>query len=248
MILINMKAMKIKYLLVLFAILGFAGCHDVTVGYLRTTYAKYGIDSLHIGIGSYQAGIAEMDAKYPVLSEYKELREILDAIPSDELDAYLDESYELYDELEELDEVEDADRIAEIEARLAIIEPIVNALYRSWDIEGEFDYDEFMAIYEQYLWYFSAIASVESGGLPWTTATIEGVLGTEPITYSIANVTAEDGGDADVFKSELVMYGGGRMQLPFDCKAPKGKYRVSILVENEGYSNIVENAFTFIVD
>ena len=42
--------MKRIYTLLVIAALGFVGCQDVTVGYLRTTYAKYGIDSLHIGV------------------------------------------------------------------------------------------------------------------------------------------------------------------------------------------------------
>ena len=73
------------------------------------------------------------------------------------------------------------------------------------------------------------------------------MLGTQPITYSVADVTSVDG-DAELFKSELEIYGGGRMQLPFACKAPKGTYRVAILVENEGYSSLLENVFTFIIE
>lgn len=248
MIFINMRTMKTRYILLVIAIWGFVGCHDVTVGYLRTTYAKYGIDSLHVGVGSLNAQIEEMEIQYPPLKEWREA-DIRAAELEPVIDDYYREIDDLYAELEELDEEFDADRIAEIEERLEEVDGVIAEYERPWDIpyemedEGYCTYDEAEVLYNQYLSYFSTIEQ----GLPWTTATIEGVLGTEPIQYSIANVTSE-GGDAEVFRNELVIYGGGRMQLPFECKAPSGKYHVSILVENEGYSNLLENVFTFIID
>lgn len=248
MIFTNMGMMKTKYILLTIAILGIAGCHDITVGYLRTTYAKYGIDSLHVGLGSVNVLIEEMDVKYPPLKEWKEAEE-----EAAKYESVIDDYYNEYDELDyelgELDEVEDAERIDEINERMEVLENIIAIYERPWDFpwdmeaDGYCSYNEATVLYDQYLSYFATLEL----GVPWSTATIEGVLGTEPIQYSIANVTSEDG-DAEIFKDELVIYGGGRMQLPFDCKAPKGKYRVSILVENEGYSNVLENAFTFIVD
>ena len=175
-----------------------------------------------------------------------------DYVEAEKLIAELEPKIErLYQELEGLDEVQDYDRIDEIYALLDELEPQLDDAYNdSFDAQDVFyddmgiGYREMEIIRDQYLALFSTIEL----GLPWTTAMIEGVLGTQPIAYSIAGITAEDGGDAAILEKELVMYGGGRMQLPFDCKAPKGTYHVSILVENEGYSNHLDNIFTFIVD
>ena len=117
MIFINMRTMKTRYILLVIAIWGFVGCHDVTVGYLRTTYAKYGIDSLHVGVGSLNAQIEEMEIQYSPLKEWREA-EIRAAELEPVIDDYYREIDDLYAELEELDEEFDADRIAEIEERL----------------------------------------------------------------------------------------------------------------------------------
>ncbi len=257
MMFIDMKATKMKYLLLLFVVLGFAGCRDVTVGYLRTTYAKYGVDTLHLNVESIKVKIAELEEKYD--GGYGDmallgtaLRTVNEIGPN--LDNLKSERRKLNIELKGLDPDEDAERVKEIYARLDEIEADLGdyeeAQYNIEEGVAGFlimDFglteNEANSVCAQYISYFSTVEKK----FPWTTATIEGVLGTEPIHYSIAGVTSEDG-DAGIFQSELVMYGGGRMELPFEVKAPKGMYHVSILIENEGYSSIVENAFTFIVD
>ena len=112
-----------------------------------------------------------------------------------------------------------------------------------WDVFWNEGFDYVDPICDEYI---GLISKVEEA-IPWSTSTIEGVLGTQPIIYSIADVTSTDG-NANLFKEELVMHGGGRMQLPFACKAPKGTYRVAIIIENEGYSHRLDNVFTFIID
>lgn len=82
---------------------------------------------------------------------------------------------------------------------------------------------------------------------PWVTTKIQGVLGTPPINYRIANVTATEGGDAGLFREELTIRGGGTMLVPLVPRAPQGRYKVSIEIYNEGYTQIKENAFTFII-
>lgn len=83
---------------------------------------------------------------------------------------------------------------------------------------------------------------------PWVTTKIQGVLGTSPINYRIADVEASDGGDADILLEELIIRGAGIMQVPLSPKAPQGRYKVSIEVYNEGYSHIMNNVFTFIIE
>ena len=43
---------------------------------------------------------------------------------------------------------------------------------------------------------------------PWVTNQIQGVVGTAPIQYSLYDVKASDGGDAEIFKTELKIRGG----------------------------------------
>ena len=238
-----MRLASILYGVLLIGCLGMIGCQDVTVGYLRTDHAKYSVDTLHIGVGSVYEKIKDMETGYPPLKDYVEAEQVIAQLEK--------EMQVLYEELDGLDEVQDFERVDEIYTQLDELQPQLDDAYNKlFDAQDEFYYDmgisykEMEVIRDQYLALFSTIDL----GLPWTTAMIEGILGTQPITYSIAGITAEDGGDAAILKEELVMYGGGRMQLPFDCKAPKGTYHVSILVENEGYSNRLDNVFTFIVD
>lgn len=228
------------YIMILVACLGMAGCHETTVGYLRTEHANYGVDSLHVGVESIYNRIAEMEKEYPPLKGWVET--------NNRVEELIAETSELYEEMENLDG--DDPRLDEIWDRLDELNMLIDeGYYELYDYEYEFaemgiDGKGLEILRDQYMSLFSSIEL----GLPWTTAMIEGILGTQPISFSIASITAEDGGDADMFRNELVIFGGGRMQLPFECKSPKGTYRVSILVENEGYSSTLENIFTFIID
>lgn len=85
-------------------------------------------------------------------------------------------------------------------------------------------------------------------GNPWVTLPISGVLGTEPMIYSIENVYNEDSAAAELFGKSLSIIGGGKMLLKTDNKAPAGKYRISIRVENEGHSAVLKDIFVFIVE
>lgn len=80
---------------------------------------------------------------------------------------------------------------------------------------------------------------------PWVTQPIQGIAGTKPIFYTIESVSAVDGGNADVFKSELQIIGNGSFYYPLEHKAPAGKYTVSIRVTNEGYSHVIKDIYTF---
>ena len=82
---------------------------------------------------------------------------------------------------------------------------------------------------------------------PWVTNQIQGVIGPAPIQYSLYDVPATDGGDAEVFKKELKVRGGGILEMPFLPESPNGRYTVSLKVEAEEYSAIIENVFTFVI-
>lgn len=83
---------------------------------------------------------------------------------------------------------------------------------------------------------------------PWTTSAVDGVLGTDPIYYRIHEVKSTDG-DVAAFMKYLSVMGGGRLVVTWeDEQVPSGRYVVSIEISNEGYTKIVEDAFTFIVE
>lgn len=82
---------------------------------------------------------------------------------------------------------------------------------------------------------------------PWMSTSIQGVLGTSPLMYSVVDVKASEGGDAELFKSELKVRGGGLMELPLHPKAPIGNYTVTLKVENGDYSSILEDIYTFVL-
>ena len=83
---------------------------------------------------------------------------------------------------------------------------------------------------------------------PWVTSVLQGFSGTKPILFSIDKVVSSLGEmAASEFKEELTINGDGSMYYPMEHKAPAGVYDVSVRLTNEGYSKVIENAFTFIV-
>ncbi len=86
-----------------------------------------------------------------------------------------------------------------------------------------------------------------AGQFPWVSIQIQGVDGTFPIRYQIANVTTTNGGDVNVFKQQCKLRGDGAFEIPLNTTIPKGRYVVDITISNEGYSRLKKNAFKVIV-
>lgn len=82
---------------------------------------------------------------------------------------------------------------------------------------------------------------------PWVSPKMQGVIGTNPLLYGIEEVRASEGGNAELFKHLLRIRGGGRMEYPLISDTPPAEYTVSVRVYNEGYSQVVKDAFTFVV-
>ena len=82
----------------------------------------------------------------------------------------------------------------------------------------------------------------------WVSPKIQGVLGTNPLSYELVDVTVSEGGDKDLFIREVIVRGAGIMELPLYTKVPKGHYLVSLRVYNDDYSTESKDAFTFIVE
>lgn len=253
--------------LILFLILaGFslAGCHEVTVGFMKTENANYPIDTLRIfDTVAIRQEIAYLEiitkntadsltmvqdsltVRAEELEEEATSRFVSEiTIPSRELDGLLDDSLNHVAEIKILKE-----KIAKAHAE---IDPL---------------YDEADACLEQANEIAEILKNMDSSGneealatlkdlrqrvtrkvLPWTTSEIEGVDGTAPIFFYIESVRAEGGGNAEIFLSDLRIKGNGRMEVPYAFQAPAGIYHVSIRIENEGYSRVVEDVFTFIIN
>lgn len=85
--------------------------------------------------------------------------------------------------------------------------------------------------------------------VPWTTAQLEQILGTQPLIYSLAEIKTPNGTEAaNNFAEHLTILGGGRMYVDAKIDAPEGLYVISLKVENEGHSAILEDIFTFILE
>ena len=75
---------------------------------------------------------------------------------------------------------------------------------------------------------------------------IEGVEGTQPIYITIRQVTTTDG-DKVAFLKEVTVRGNGAFDIPVYNNIPAGTYQISLQVENEDYSDILEDNFTIVV-
>lgn len=84
---------------------------------------------------------------------------------------------------------------------------------------------------------------------PWISLAMQGYEGTQIILFDIASVTSTAGEEAAaLFRSEVSVRGGGVLQYPFENKAPVGRYTVSVKLTNPFGSQVVEDAFTFILE
>ncbi|WP_018339318.1 hypothetical protein [Butyricimonas synergistica] len=83
---------------------------------------------------------------------------------------------------------------------------------------------------------------------PWISTKLQGYEGTEQIYFSVESVTSDQGEEAArVFMKNLAIRGGGALMYPFENDAIPGRYKVSVRLTNPGYTQVIENAFTFIV-
>ena len=83
---------------------------------------------------------------------------------------------------------------------------------------------------------------------PWISFSLQGYRGTEPISFSVESVGSSEGEEAArLFKEELQIRGGGALMYPFRNNARPGFYTVSVRLTNEGYSQVIAKALTFVV-
>ena len=89
---------------------------------------------------------------------------------------------------------------------------------------------------------------------PWVSYRIQGVAGTNPINFELADVKATEGGDAEKFKAlaqkGLLKVDGGMIVLMHEGVAElpnSGRYTLSLRVYNDGHSKTIDDVYTIIV-
>lgn len=83
----------------------------------------------------------------------------------------------------------------------------------------------------------------------WVTVNMSGFEGTVPVLFTIESVSNLSGDEAAAleFQEKLAIRGSGIMSFPWGASVPPGKYIVSVRLTNSGYSQVVNDCFTFIV-
>ena len=84
---------------------------------------------------------------------------------------------------------------------------------------------------------------------PWISTDLQGYEGTAQIQFDVESVSSSLGEEAArVFQEELSIRGGGYLMYPLKNNAKPGRYVVSVRLSNPGYSQVIKDAFTFIVE
>ena len=255
--------MKIRlYITILWAAVKFVGCDDIAVGYLHTDEASYSMDTLRVTrFSSLEDNIVELES---VFDQYTpEIQNLLAEIDQLEeefigIEARKNELYEAYKQARSAyNNASETDK----EYYKELMDKAANE-YQSYKDEVADEAESEIRSKKE-----SIISMCEEVGLldpytireqitqlqeqidkniPWTTAQIEQVLGTQPLQYSLYSVKSINGQEAaDDFAQYVTVIGVGRMYVDAKVDSPVGYYTVSLKVENEGHSTILSDIFTF---
>ena len=249
---------RIMYVLMLGFVFGLSACEKVEVGYLETNNAVYSIDTLFLyNVEERLVEYKEYEAKFN--EQAGPINQRLEAI-EEEIEEKRYEIYDIDDILYDLNyEIEAGTATDEMRAeydRLMEEREGINAEIRKLENERWDKRDELKRIAEEL--GFDSAAQITDGvaklentlkyNIPWNTSPLGGILGTQPMTYSIGEIKNEKPENAELFRKSLLIMGGGIMFVAFDVEAPAGTYTVSVVVENEGQRAVLEDAFTFILE
>lgn len=84
--------------------------------------------------------------------------------------------------------------------------------------------------------------------IPWVSLPIEGIEGTAPILFSINDVKSNGNVDMEQFLSDVDVRGNGIFEVSLNHKIPSGRYLISLKVKNEGYTKLIPDVFTIIIE
>lgn len=252
---------KIAYLLIWVGIIGIVACEDVEVGYLVTDEAAYQKDSL--SLYNVQERLQELVAVQDEFNErIKPLVEKRKEWESKREEKQMEMwglDAQIYELKNQLDATTDPAEREEIQESLDVLNEQRNDVWKEWqDCGNQIWYirkdiekiaDEMRIGSEAELNNkVSKLKNTIKYKIPWVTPLMESVFGTKPLIYSIAGVKNENPANAGLFRKSLSIIGGGRMYVEQNVEAPPGRYIVSIRIENEGKSAVLEDVFTFIIE
>lgn len=256
---IYLIAIGITYLL--------SACQDITVGYLETEKANYTIDTLHIIANAKQElerlkGVEEEFYLHTqgLQDEIQELQAEMDDLNEQWTEEYDQLEESLWEEIDEAEAAEDWDKYDELMDRVMNLGDELDAKYDPLKEEVQKNIDEkneeleslakdmgigSLAILQKQIADYQLKLDYK---LPWVSAPIEGVLGTQPLLFTVINVKSDNMEAAEKFMEYIGVFGDGAIYVELDVNVPPGNYTVSLEIKNEGRSRILEDAFTFVVD
>ena len=242
-------------------------CQDITIGYLESDAAKYTIDTLHIVANAkselQRLKVIEIDfysATSTLQDKIAGLEEELDEL-QDKLDGS-DEYWDAYDELggtdieeqfwnDEISFEEYTRLIDQINKELddkfgitALKESLNEAKTTLENLATEMGIGSLEILKKQIAEYQQKI----DYKLPWTSAKIEGVQGTRPLLFTVIGIKSTNTSEAEKFMNHVGVLGDGTIYVELDVNVIPGNYTVSLQIENEGRTKILNDMFTFVVD
>lgn len=245
---------KLIYLLAFVAAGLCYACHDITVGYLIVgETAGYPNDTM---IVITKAENELQRVKNIEASFYLESQEIQDRI--EELDNQIDniknsDEYwddELWFEADEDDFWDDPDAWEKLTAK-------VDEKYGITPLQTELDE---LSLKLNNLATEMGIESLEilkkdietwknkvDYKLPYLSSEIDGVKGTAILYFRVVDVKSDNSENAAKFMDYVEVKGHGQISVKYNPEVPVGTYLLTLEVENEGRSKIIEDVFTVIL-
>lgn len=245
---------KLIYLFV-FVVTGLlSSCHDITVGYLIVDEtAGYPSDTM-IVITKAENELQKF--KNVEASFYLESQEIQDRM--EELQGEIDDiqnsdEYQFDDLWLEMDEddfwddpyayeklmakLDEKYGVTPLQAELDELSSKLNNLATEMGIES-------LAILKEDIETWQNKVNYK---LPYVSSEIDGVLGTEILYFRVVNVKSDNSENAAKFMDYVEVKGHGQVSVKYNPEVPAGTYLLTLEVENEGRSKIIEDVFTVIL-
>ena len=216
-------------------------CQDITIGYLESDAAKYTIDTLHIVANAkselQRLKVIEIDfysATSTLQDKIAGLEEELDEL-QDKLDGS-DEYWDAYDELGGTDIEEQFwnDEIS-FEEYTRLIDQINKELDDKFGIT---------ALKES---LNEAKTTLENLATEMGIGSLE-ILKKQPLLFTVIGIKSTNTSEAEKFMNHVGVLGDGTIYVELDVNVIPGNYTVSLQIENEGRTKILNDMFTFVVD
>jgi hypothetical protein len=248
-----------RYLYVSLLALLFASCEDITVGYLDAENATYGIDSLVVD----KVAISKIDEDVAAHSEtyYTDLVA--------EFQNYLYSGIDFYDDYDELEGkyfelVDNTDHLL-----TAAESAKVDGYYQDATFfKGEADKGN-PALYKSKIWssynyaryyldrYVQTRMKRHTDDIPWVTNAMQGIEGTFPLRYTIANIRSVNKAENSKQMEALFndpnaekytgIRGNGSIQVPYRTNLPDDTYYIDVRISNEGREYVQPDVLRIII-